>query len=406
MKIAIIGSGMAGLSAAYALHTQCDIAVFEKDSNIGGHALTINAGETRVDVGVNVFSERDYPQVLGLFRLLKVPLRKCSMSFAMSWGDGRLGWSSIAPLRQLSLFVRPSTYFMVFDFIRFYCHVHTKAIEPDLTLEEFLKKHRFGTAFAHQLLLPMGCSIYTCSVDTLLRFSAHTLITFFKKHGVLDVLRLPTWYNIPGGCREYLERMTQPFASSIYPTCPVTRVVRTGDSVTVHSARGVESFDAAIFACHPNDALDLLADPTPEELSVLGALTYNRTEVCTHTDTSVMPRKKECWASWTYVLDGAHSAVHYFVNRLQGRPTSNPVFVTIGPTRPIASEYLIDSRELWHPVFDLNFVSAQKKLPQLQGVRRTWYAGAYAGYGFHEDAFISGQAAAQEILTQLPASAE
>lgn len=406
MKVAIIGSGMAGLSAAYALHTQCDIAVFEKDSNIGGHALTINAGETPVDVGVNVFSERDYPQVLALFRLLKVPLRKCSMSFAMAWGDSRLVWSSIAPLHQLSLFVRPSTYLMVFDFIRFYSHVHTKAIEPDLTLEEFLRKHRFGTAFAHQLLLPMGCSIYTCSVDTLLRFSANTFITFFKKHGVLDVFRLPTWYNIPGGCREYLERMTESFASSIYLTCPVTRVVRAAYGVTVHSARGAESFDAVIFACHPNDALDLLADPTPEELSVLGALTYSRTEVCTHTDTSVMPRKKECWASWTYVLDGVHSSVHYFVNRLQGRSTNNPVFVTIGPTRPIASEHLIDSRELWHPVFDLTFVSAQKKLPQLQGANRTWYCGAYAGYGFHEDAFISGQAAAQGILTQLHASAK
>lgn len=406
MKIAIVGSGMAGLAAARALYEKHDITIFEQSAVVGGHALTIDAPVhgtlVPVDVGVNVFSERDYPETLKLFHELGVPLKKCSMSFAMTKADGSIEWSSLKPVRQLRSLLHPFTFAsMLLEYLRFYRYVHTHEIEPDISLGEFLARHRYGKNFTHNVLLPMGCAIYTCSVDTLQRFSARTFITFFKNHGVLEVLKLPTWYNISGGCREYLKRITAPFMNRVRLSCPVSRVTRSAKTVTVESMGGSETFDAIIFACHPDEALDLLEHPTQEEKKVLGAITFSRNEVVTHTDASVMPRQKACWASWTYRLQenaGAiASEVHYYVNRLQGRDDRDPVFVTINPLRPIPAEHVIDRRTLAHPIFDVAAVAAQERLHTIQGANNTWYCGAWTSWGFHEHALTSGTSVAQSI---------
>lgn len=404
MKVAVIGSGMAGLAAARKLYTKCEVTVFEQSADIGGHAATVDADSSArfpVDIGVNVFSDHDYPRTLSLFRSLGVSLRACSMSFGMAAPDQDFSWSSIQPLQQLSALLRLETYAMAIDFVRFTIHAHTRPIEPNLTLGEFLKHHRYSAAFSDLLLVPMGSAIYTCSADTILSFSARTFITFFRTHRVIDVLNLPTWYNIEGGCREYLKRMTAPFADCVRTNRPVTRVTRNMDAgVDVETADGSETFDAVVIACHPHDALAILADPSSEEKAIFETLPYSESEVVTHTDETLIPLRKECWSSWMYELrvGPRRSSVHYFVNRLQDRLDEAPVFVTINPLRPIDQNKVIDYRVMRHPIFNLAFVEAQQRLPGIQGRDRIWFCGAYAGQGFHEDALVSGEAAAEDLL--------
>ena len=431
-RIAVIGSGVAGLAAARRLAETPGghrVTLLEAGGHFGGHAntvdMTLNGVSQGVDTGFLVFNHSTYPLLTQLFEELQVPTAASEMSFSVQvpQADGREGleWSGSslgAVFAQRSNLLRPRFLKMLAEILRFNRLATRIAREGDeaglrSSIEVFLDEHGFGTAFRQDYLLPMMGCIWSCPTDQMLRFPVATLIRFCHNHGLIQVSDRPQWYTVRGGSRQYVRRILAALQHDgrheARLNAPVLGLRRVAHGVLLQMAHGTEQFDAAVLACHSDQALRLLGlDATPQERSVLGAIHYQPNQAVLHTDASVLPSREAAWAAWNYERaadaerDQTGVCLHYLINRLQPLPWQQPVMVSLNPVRPI-DESKVHARIAYsHPVFDLAAIEAQGQVAALQGQRRTWFCGAWCGYGFHEDGLRSGLDAAAGLLDVLP----
>ena len=413
MKIAIIGAGISGLGAAYLLSPYHDITVYEKNAYLGGHSRTIDVptGDTTtpVDTGFIVFNNWNYPNLMGLFKELDVPYQKSDMSFGVSIDDGWLEYGSGGMFAQRRNRVRPQFYGMLADILRFNKQA-LKYIERDvdITLQECLDQLKMGEWFRRYYLLAMGAAIWSCPVDTIMKFPARTFLQFFKNHGLLSVNNRPQWYTVTGGSREYVARLTESFEDKIKLNCGVQTVSSQNDEVTVLDTNGhTEIFDQVIFACHADEALTMIERPADDMRSVLQAFDYQDNQIIVHSDNSFMPREQKCWASWVYLSEGREDhkqtvALSYWMNNLQGLDPAYPVIVTLNPGRRPQEDLILDEHTFSHPIFDVKAIKAQKKIQSIQGKNGLWFCGAYQRYGFHEDGLLSAVNIAKKMDVEIP----
>jgi predicted NAD/FAD-binding protein len=401
-KIAIVGTGISGLAAAYLLHTEHEIAVYEKASRIGGHTrtLTVDYDGVRipVDTGFIVFNEKNYPHLSAMFRHLGVAAHKSDMTFAATIRDGWLEWGAKdldAIIGQRRNLLRPQFGFLLRDVLRFNAEAEDTVERcPDLTLDGLMTELRLGEWFRRYYLLPMSGAIWSCPPREMLAFPARTLVRFFANHHLLSARGQPQWYTVTGGSQEYVTRLTQSFAPRIRTNCGVAQIRRDGGRVAVTDTHGrTDIYDHVVLACHGDEALALLSDADRREREALGAFRYQRNVAVLHKDARVMPKRKRCWASWVYTSDGRDDdpaiSVTYWMNRLQAIRNDRPLFVTLNPTQAIEDRHVFDRHDFAHPVFDRDAIAAQPKVQALQGLRNTWYCGAHLRHGFHEDGLAS-----------------
>lgn len=426
-RVAVIGSGISGLSAAWALHapgTQTQATLFEAGAHFGGHAHTVDMSldgvSQGVDTGFLVFNHRTYPLLTRLLSDLGVETAPSDMSFSVQvpGADGQAGleWSGRslgAVFAQRRNLLKPGFWGMLAEILRFNrlaTGIAERQEDSQLAcpIGEFLDLHRFGPRFREDYLLPMIGCIWSCPTEQMLRFPVATLIRFCHNHGLIQVTQRPTWHTVRGGSRHYVRRMLTRIPDARLNT-PVLGIWRQPQGVLVRTAHGSEMFDAVVLACHTDQALRLLeGDATPAERAVLGAIRYQPNTAVLHTDTRVLPSRPAAWAAWNYERashlpqEQAQVCLHYLINLLQPLPWKQPVIVSLNPVRPIDESQVHRRIDYEHPVFDQAALTAQARVPELQGAHRTWFCGAWCGYGFHEDGLRAGLAAAEDLLARLP----
>jgi predicted NAD/FAD-binding protein len=414
-KIAVIGTGISGLAAAYLLHAHHDITVYEKADRPGGHSrtVTVQHGDRTiaVDTGFIVFNERNYPNLTALFQRLGANVKDSDMSFGLTVDNGRLEWgakSLSAVFGQRINLLRPKFLKLVFDVMRFNAQVEaTVEQSPEMTLGALLTHMKLGDWFRRNYILPMAGAIWSCPPCQMLEFPARTFVRFFTNHSLLSIKGQPQWRTLEGGSQAYVERLIAPFADRVRLGAGAAQVTRLEDGVEVRDGAGrVDRFDEIIFACHADEALAALTDPSVEERKALGAIRYQRNLAILHRDTAVMPKNRPCWASWVYHADGQGDepeiSVTYWMNSLQGIDKNYPLFVTLNPNREIAEDKIFDRHVFDHPVFDFGALAAQAVLKQIQGQRNTWFCGAHLGHGFHEDGLVSAMRVAEALGAPAP----
>ena len=429
MRVAIIGSGIAGLAAAHHLRGSAQLTLFEANHYFGGHTHTVDVtlpgrdGDVThgVDTGFLVFNERTYPRLIALLAQLGVPSAPSEMSFsvqvAQGVGKAPLEWSgsSLATVfAQRSNLLRPAFWGMLQDIVRFNALTSRIAVgQQEAALQQplgdFLLQERFGKAFCEWYFLPMMACIWSCPTRQMLQFPLATMIRFCHNHGLLQVSNRPQWHTVRGGARQYVQRIVDGIKDKRLDSA-VRRIERRDGGVLLSTDKGTEYFDRAIVAVHSDQALRLLHDPTAQERATLGAIQYHDNRAVLHTDSSVLPARKAAWAAWNYERaatgpgaqeeEGAQVCLHYLLNLLQPLPWSQPVVVSLNPLRPIEARHVLGEFHYAHPVFDLKAIDAQTRLAKLQGYAGTYYCGAWTAYGFHEDGLKSGEAAAIALLEQ------
>jgi uncharacterized protein len=412
LDIAVIGTGIAGLSCAWLLSHRHRVTVYESAERVGGHANTVEvatpAGGTPVDTGFIVYNEATYPNLTALFKYLGVPAQDSCMSFAVSLDDGRLEYAG-TDLRglfaQKSNLLRPSFWGMLYELWRFY-----RSAPRDLprladelgSLDDYLRAGGYGAALRDDHLLPMSAAVWSCPLADADLQPAASFIRFCDNHGLLRITGRPVWRTVKGGSREYVARLTERFAGHIHTGQPVLRVERLNAGVRVHGTNGAHSYDHAVLACHADQALSLLGgEATEQEHALLGAFRYTRNLAVLHTDVSLMPRRRAVWASWNYLGRSgnpeARPTVTYWMNRLQRLRTDTQYFVTLNPPHAPRPGTLLRSESYEHPVFDAAAIRAQRRLWSLQGDGGVWFCGAHFGAGFHEDGLQAGLAVAEQL---------
>ena len=426
MRVAVVGSGIAGLGAAHALRGKADISLFEAGAYFGGHTHTVdvtlpdahgNAVSHGVDTGFLVFNERTYPEFIALLKELDVSAVPSDMSFSVQVprAQGRaLEWSGTSlntVFAQRANLLRPAFWRMLRDLLRFnklVTDLATRGAEASLTqpLAEFLQAQKFSAEFRDWYLLPMLGCIWSCPTDQMLQFPVATMVRFCHNHGLAQVSQRPQWWTVAGGARHYVDKITAGITDKRLNT-PVRQITRDARGVAVTTDTGTERFDRLVLATHSDQALALLGShATAQERQVLGAIHYQPNRAVLHTDTRVLPRNPSAWAAWNY--EAAHCTqadarvcLHYLLNRLQPVPFQQPVVVSLNPVQPIADDQVLGSFDYAHPVFDLAAIRAQAEVPGLQGRQHTYFAGAWMGYGFHEDGLKAGRAAASQLLADM-----
>jgi predicted NAD/FAD-binding protein len=414
-RVAIVGSGISGLSAAYSLAGDARVTLFEAGSYFGGHTHTVDltlGGVTHgVDTGFLVFNERTYPNLIRLFNELGVASAASDMSFSVQVPAQGLEWSGSSldtAFAQRRNLLRPGFWRMLMDLRRFNrlatgIAQREAESDPRLSTGEFLARHHFSAEFRDWYFLPMIGCIWSCPTDQMLMFPVATMIRFCHNHGLLQVADRPRWYTVPGGARQYVDKMLARLDDTRLNT-PVQYVRRLpAGGVIVRSAGQDERFDEVLLACHSDQSLALLVDASAAERQVLGAIRYHTNRAVLHTDVSLLPRRRKAWAAWNYerateATREQHSVcVHYLLNRLQPLPWQRPVLVSLNPVREPRAGLVHGEFNYAHPVFDAAAVQAQRRLSELQSRSHTWFCGAWTRYGFHEDGLMSGLAVAQGL---------
>lgn len=408
-RIAVIGSGISGLAAAWRLSQTDNVTLLEAADRLGGHANTaqieLEGQSFGVDTGFIVYNPRNYPNFVSLMDQLGVETAESDMSFAASIGNGGFEYSSnpsglFAQRRNL---VRPRMWRMIADILRLNQHARdSRSTDTSLTLDEFLKEKGYSRAFREDHILPMCAAIWSSPVDQMRGFPAGSFFRFFLNHGLLQLTDRPQWRTIAGGSQAYVEALAEAIDGKIRVGTPVQGLQRSDQGVTVSLADGTrEVYDDVVLACHSDQALKLVSDADHEERTLLSAIRYRPNTAVLHTDTRLMPRRRSAWASWNY-LERRHGdtneiSLTYWMNRLQPLPVKTPVFVTLNPqTEPDPGTVLrVDSYE--HPIFDQAAISAQSAIGQIQGRGGVWYCGAWLGSGFHEDGLQSGLIVADSL---------
>ena len=403
MNIAIIGSGISGLTCAYLLNRSHEITLFEASDWIGGHThtvdVTVDDHRYAVDTGFIVFNDWTYPNFIRLLGQIGVGFKPTEMSFSVTDPDSGLEYngnnlnSLFAQRRNL---LSPGFWGMLRDILRFNKQavrdLEEQRIKPDTTLDDYLKAGGYGERFILHYIVPMGSAIWSMPMADMLAFPLQSFVRFFKNHGLLSVSNRPQWQVIEGGSSAYIAPLTASFREKIRLNCPVTRVERDADGVVIHSHAGSERFDKVVFACHSDQALHLLAAPSEAEQSILGALPYADNEVVLHTDTRLLPQRKLAWASWNFRLGGpghTPAAVTYDMNILQGIQSDTTFCVSLNQSAAINPFKVLAKYTYAHPQYSLAAVAAQARRGELDGQQHTWYCGAYWANGFHEDGVVS-----------------
>ncbi len=404
MKIAIIGSGISGLTAAYYLHQQHEITVFEKADRIGGHTATIDVTcdgqQYAIDTGFIVFNDWTYPNFIKLLDELGVKYQNTQMSFSVSCRETGLEYagSNLNTLfaQRRNLF---SPYFlkMIRDILRFNREAEDDLthgwIDQDKTLGSYLLDNGYSKGFILHYLIPMGAAIWSASSEDIMDFPLHFFVRFFKNHGLLNIKDRPQWKTIVGGSREYLQPLTAGFSDRIQLNTNIRSVIRKPSGVEIIMANGtIHSFDQVVFACHSDQAMALLADVSSQEKLTLKAIPYRSNEVILHTDTSLLPTRKKAWSSWNYMMDHLEQqkpTLTYNMNILQNIQSDQTFCVTLNKTDQINPDKILGSFNYSHPQFSLEGMAAQQRWQEINGNNRTWFCGAYWRNGFHEDGVVS-----------------
>jgi len=399
MKIAIIGSGISGLTAAHLLHKQHDITILEANDYIGGHTHThqieVDKKKWLIDSGFIVYNENTYPNFIKLLQKLKVDTQKTSMGFSVKAPGQKLEYSggSLNSLfaQRLNLF-RPSFLMMLKDILRFNRISVAKLnnLNESTTIYEFLINHKFSKNFIENYIIPMGAAIWSTAAKKTTEMPAVFYIRFFENHGLLQIFNRPQWFVIKGGSKAYIPKIIAGFKNKILLSTPVSKVIRSKNSVEVFYGKDFAShqFDKVIFATHSDQALALLEDPSEEEVKILGSLPYQKNVALLHTDSSILPKKKITWSSWNYLLSGDQSkpvTLTYNMNILQSLKSKTNFLVTLNSNGDVDTSKIIKTLVYHHPLFTVKGVKAQKEKNKISGVNNTFYCGAYWGNGFHED---------------------
>lgn len=416
-KIAIIGSGVSGAAAAWALRNHADVTLYESHHRPGGHTATVDLDydgkHITVDTGFIVFNELNYPELTALFQHLDVATHDSDMGFSLSLDDGRLEWcgstfrSIFAQKRNV---FSPGFLWMLREIMRFnrQCVAdRDSGVIGQATIGEYLKARRFSNGFRDNYLVPMAAAIWSTPRVDMLAFPARSFISFFENHRLIHWDR-PTWKTVTGGSRNYLDKLLKPLGERVRLATPVETVVRDAFGVTIW-AKGheAERYDAVIFGSHSDQTLEMLGDRSPLEQRLLSAIRYRPNRVVLHRDPRLMPKRRSAWTAWNYLRNSRDAAnsnvcVTYWMNRLQGIPDSMPLFVSLNPTVEPAQGTVFGEWNFDHPQFSAAAIAAQSRLHEIQGVRHSWFAGAWTGHGFHEDGLRTGLDAAQALGATIP----
>ena len=406
MRIAIVGTGIAGNVAAYHLNKQHDITVFEKNDYIGGHTHTHtiqnNRTEYAVDSGFIVFNNKTYPLFTQLLKELDVEIQASSMSFSVKCEKTKLEYNGTtinSLFAQRINLLKPSFYKMINDILRF----NKESVEllesgqADMPLGQFLGKHKYRSQFINHYLIPMGAAVWSADPKQMLDFPAGFFIRFFHNHGMLSIDDRPTWYVIKGGSKEYVKKLTASFQDKIYLDSPVSQIKRNSDHVNIYMQNGQKyCFDKVFIATHSDQAIKLLKDCSALENDILSAIPYQENQAIIHTDKSVLPKRKLAWAAWNYhILKSEQNkvALTYNMNILQGLHSKDPFCVTLNNEDAIAADKIIKKINYSHPTFTPEGILAQQRHNEINGVNNTYFCGAYWRYGFHEDGVWSAMQA-------------
>jgi predicted NAD/FAD-binding protein len=409
-KIAIVGSGIAGLGCAWLLNQKYDITVFEQNNKVGGHANTVNiiypanAGleqkNIAVDTGFIVYNFRTYHHLKNLFRLLKVEICESQMSFGIkdySLGLEYVGSSLSGMFAQKKNILDVNYWLMIRDIIKFN-KAATKLIEKkaaisaQITLEEFISQLNLGKYFREYYLFPMASAIWSCPVAAMKFYPAQTFLQFFYNHGLLSVNNQPQWYAVKDGSQQYITKLTRDFAHKIKTDNKIISCQKIGDTLILENAKGSKyQFDHVIFASHANQTYNIIADKTPAEEAILSKFKYSTNLAVLHRDIKQMPQNKKAWASWVYLSKKGNNkaSLTYWMNNLQKIDRQYPLFVTLNPLQEIDPDKIFAKFNYSHPIFDFEAIKAQNIMEEIQGKRNIWFAGAWLKYGFHEDGIDS-----------------
>ena len=417
-RIAVIGSGISGAITAWLLRDSAAVTLFEADSRFGGHTHTAlvedESGTVAVDTGFMVFNRPNYPLLSALFDHLEVPSYPTDMSFSASFNGGEMEYAGSdlnGLFGQRRNLLNMRFWGVLLDILRFNRAARQATQEPPpagLTLDEFLDRQGLGRPFRERYLYPMAAAIWSCPRGEIGRVPALTFLRFFANHGLINLSGRPQWQTVQGGASVYMRRLVDDLGRRARKATAVRRIRRIGGHVEVCLDGGrVERFDEVVLACHSDQALELLGDPSPSERAVLSAVPYQRNRVILHRDSSLMPRERRVWSSWNYLSDlrqddGQAVSVTYWMNSLQRLDTRNDYFVSLNPLRDPHPDRVVSEFAYHHPMFNLEALRAQQQLHRIQGRDRLWFAGAWTGYGFHEDGMRSGVEVARALGAVVP----
>lgn len=421
-RIAIIGSGISGTSAAYYLNQLgYDVSLFESQGYFGGHTntqqVTIAGKNYPIDTGFLVHNDRTYPNLIEFFKELEIEVHKSEMSFSVQKLSDNMVW---AGTNLTSLFAQKKNLFsfkfysFIFELLRFNrnaaFYLEQSKRNTDRTLGELLEEHRYSREFRDWYLLPMGGCIWSCPTNEMLQFPAYTFLTFCMNHGLLQIFNRPLWKTVVNGCKTYVEKALVPIEKK-YLSEPVRKILPEEHKITIVTDKRSEEFDYCLICSHPPEALKLVVGLDHETHQLLSCFKYQKNKAVLHLDEKVLPGKRSAWAAWNYVSenssDGKNAvSVSYLINKLQPLPFDNPVIVTLNPVRPVDVRKIVKEINYEHPVFSAEAIRAQETMMDVQGRQRLFFSGAWMRYGFHEDGILSSKKVLNKILEMDGRSAE